>query len=385
MRVCLLSHSSELAGAELVLVEAARALEAMGHDIHVVLSGSGPLEQRLRSLGVDISFVPHTWWVTGDVLSSSLRVRRAIRFLKWSVNPTRNVLAVLRKQRPDVVVTNTLVFPQGALAARLASVPHVWYVHEFGTEFQFYLGERRSFNLIDRLSSRVVTCSRAVATHLEQHGVGAGKIHTVYSAVEVPHARAPRFKNGQAELRLLLLGKVDPFKGQQDAIRAVKLLSDTGLGVTLTIAGPDPNGHAVELRRLVERLKISDRVTFRGFTSEPYRLFADAHAVLMCSRSEAFGRVTVEAMKSGCPVIASDAGGNPELVRDGINGLLYRNGSVEDLAAKIRVVAEAPSLLTQMGTDAYEEAHRRFTLARYGRDLNDVLLKCADGRVTRPG
>ena len=88
---------------------------------------------------------------------------------------------------------------------------------------------------------------------------------------------------------------------------------------------------------------------------------------LVCSRAEAFGRVTVEAMLGGIPVIGSNTGGTPELIQDGKNGYLYKYGNPEELESKMEIFIANPDLIKTMGLYAQEYARSRF--------LSDVYMK----------
>ena len=88
----------------------------------------------------------------------------------------------------------------------------------------------------------------------------------------------------------------------------------------------------------------------------------------MCSRDEAMGRVTVEAMASGLPVIGHARGGTPELVRDGITGFLYTDGA-EALAARMLELVGDLSRAKRMGRGGAEEASKRFTVEGYASEV----------------
>jgi glycosyltransferase involved in cell wall biosynthesis len=104
-----------------------------------------------------------------------------------------------------------------------------------------------------------------------------------------------------------------------------------------------------------------------------------ADVVLMCSRWEAFGRATVEAMLAGKPVIGTaNSGGTAELIQDGITGLLYKAGDHDELANKIQFLYENPQEKLKLGAAARLWATGRFTQERYAKEtftlLSEVLM-----------
>src|SRR3954451_1488929 len=144
-KVVLLSHSARLGGAELVLVEAVRALRHRGwENLRVVLPGEGDLREQLIREDVATDVFHYGWWAHTPGKPRSLRerlegARSLARFHQY-----------LRRSRPDLVVTNTLVVPWGGLVARFLRIPHVWLVHEFGLRehnVDFLLGRALTLRL----------------------------------------------------------------------------------------------------------------------------------------------------------------------------------------------------------------------------------------------
>jgi glycosyltransferase involved in cell wall biosynthesis len=166
-----------------------------------------------------------------------------------------------------------------------------------------------------------------------------------------------------------------PGKRQEDAVRAVSLLTQRGLDVQLTLLGGAIPDYGIFLRELVETLGLEKRVEFVAFTPEPFAHVASADLALMCSRAEAFGRVTVEAMKCGTPVVGANSAGTAELIQDGRTGFLYRPGDVGDLAAKVETLYRDRDLLETMGRNAGEWSRETFSLGKYTSSLLSVFAE----------
>jgi glycosyltransferase involved in cell wall biosynthesis len=117
---------------------------------------------------------------------------------------------------------------------------------------------------------------------------------------------------------------------------------------------------------------VTDRVEFWGYIPDPERAFLAADVALMCSRSEAMGRVTAEAMSACRPVIGFDGGGTAELIDPGRTGLLYRGGAAE-LAAGMAQYAAAPEEAWRHGAAGWGEARRRHSTEAYVARVHAVL------------
>ena len=375
MRVLFVSHSADLGGAEVTLAEGVTALAQRGVEAHVALPEAGPLEQRLvDAASVSVAPEPWPWWLSAN------RARDWSALLRGSGSAVGHVRARIRELRPDVVLTNTSTFPQGAIAARLERVPHAWHVHEFGREdlgLRNVLGDRFGRRLIGSLSSRAIACSHAVAELLRRN-VPEEKIRVVYGAVQVRESATPAPPD--PPLRLLTLGRLHPSKGLEDAIRATAILSARGLDVDLNVVGGGPRSpYRPALERLASELAVGDRIRFSVHTPAPAAELARSHVFLMTSRAEAFGRVTIEAMKAGRAIIAARSGGSLELVRDGQTGLLYRPGDADGLAGQINRLYEDPALRAEIAGRSLDWAKERFTLERHGEDLHRVLAEAVSG------
>jgi len=114
-------------------------------------------------------------------------------------------------------------------------------------------------------------------------------------------------------------------------------------------------------------------VRFTGQVSDPSPIVKGSDIALVCSRSEAFGRVTVEAMKLGKPVVGARGGATPELIQENFNGLLYTPGDYLDLAQKIKYLIDNPEVARQMGENGRRWAEQEFTQEKYAGKVLQAL------------
>src|SRR5438105_3918080 len=122
--------------------------------------------------------------------------------------------------------------------------------------------------------------------------------------------------------KLVMLGRISAEKRQIDALRALKILVDDGLDVHLTLAGMERDAYMKEVKPLIDSLGVKPRVSMISYTNNPRALYENAHANLNCAMHEPLGRTILEGLAFGCPTVASNGGGTPEIITDGINGLL---------------------------------------------------------------
>lgn len=278
------------------------------------------------------------------------------------------VQAVLlfRRTRPTMVLTNTMTIPSHAIAAKLLGIPHYWVVREFGTDdhrLWFLLGYRRTVRMISRLSESVICNSHAV----EQTMLALDptmKTHVLYPVVDTPLGTPPHRLAGE-RMRVVLVGYFSLSKGQPLAIEAVGIARKAGVDIELTLIGA---GRHEPLRNLARRFGVEDLVSIHEPTRNLGPYWAAAHVGLMCSQSEAFGRVTVEAMRAGLPVCGTASGGTPEIIQPGVGGLLSPAGDAHALAANLMKLESDENLRRALASRATETAQR------FQRDRHDDEL-----------
>ena len=180
----------------------------------------------------------------------------------------------------------------------------------------------------------------------------------------------------------MLVGRGAPGKGQHLALHALTLLSRAGLDLTLTLVGSGGPRYDALLASIAARAGVADRVRLVGQVADPTPYVLGADVALVPSRAEAFGRVTVEAMKLGRPVVGAASGGTLELVQDNVTGLLHPPDDSGALADQVARLYHDRALLARLGARAREWATAAFTHEQYAADLTAVLFEAA-GRGVR--
>ena len=375
MRVALVSHNSEAGGAGRAMLELIDGLRERGVVCSVLLRERGWLVEELNRRTVPFAIIPYRWWCSPP----SYWRARLLNFLALvMVFP---ILGQMKRWEVDVVLTNTSVIGVGALAAFLLRKPHVWHIHEFGKEDHdlcYNLGTWLSTQVMARLSAVVIVTSKAVEAYYARY-IPQRQIRVVCSGVEVPgqpqtepilEAKSVRASRA---VKLVLVATIQEGKGQTDAVRALAWLISQGVQVELTLVGPGARGGLERVQRLVSSCGLEELVKLTGQVPNSAPILLGADIALMCSRSEAFGRVTVEAMKLGKPVVGARGGATPELIQENFNGLLYTPGDYLDLAQKIKFLIDNPEVARQMGENGRRWAEQEFTQEKYAGKVLQAL------------
>lgn len=155
--------------------------------------------------------------------------------------------------------------------------------------------------------------------------------------------------------KILWAGRFLKLKHAMDALQAVKEMADEGFAFEMTFIG---GGECEEeLKKYTEQNRLEERVSFTGFLKpEEVRAYMDDADIYLFTSNfeEGWGAVINEAMNSGCAVIASHAvGAAPFLIKDKVNGLIYRSGNLQSLEDALRMVLSDENLRKKLGEEAY--------------------------------
>jgi glycosyltransferase involved in cell wall biosynthesis len=349
LRIVLSIGSLQVGGTESQLVKLAGRLTARGHDVHVVaVRCGGPYERELRALGVPARVFSYN--------GLRLRDRAGRRSARTLVAEVRELLALwrhLRALRPDVChgflfTCYTHVLPLAWAAGvpvrvngrRGASPPTPTGVVRAVLDFAGH-----------RATSGYVTNSRALAAELvRREGVPARRVEVIPNGVELPERTADPSRR---PARGIVVANLLAYKGHADLVEALALLA-TPPPVDLVGDGPERE----RLTALVRARGLEDVVGFAGPVPDARPLLADHQFAVLPSHGEGLPNAVLEAMAAGLPVVATSVGGVPDVVTDGVTGILVPPHDPPALAAAIERLAADPGLRARMGAAARRAAAR---------------------------
>jgi FkbM family methyltransferase len=380
LHVALFSHTADLGGAERSLLELARELiDDHWCLVSTVCAGNGPLVEKLAEVGAATLEADYHWWCGPTETGSAIcqRLGHDLRALESQVTP------VLRRLNPDVVWTQTLTIPWGALAARALCKPHVWSVCEYGDpehDLVFPFARAELVRTIAQWSDHVFTATPSLLGDLFPD-LPAERASDLYRHISIAQpvgsCGADLWRHAGAT-RLALLGGLQPGKGQKVALHAVKRLAGQGHAVELLLAGAANPASQHEIQTLIDELGVAQQVRYVGCLADPYPAIAAADIVLVCSRREGFCRVAVEAMLLGRAVVYANAGGPADFMIDGQTGLAYAPGDEQALAERIADLIADPVRRTAIGQRARRHAEQLFSADSYGGKVYRTLQRLRD-------
>lgn len=172
------------------------------------------------------------------------------------------------------------------------------------------------------------------------------------------------------DLIIISIGRLVKRKGFDQAIRAIAGLQHENVKYLLIGQGPEET----DLKNLAKQLKVQDKVVFLGYQPEDkkFQYLANADIYLLSSLHEGFGICLMEAMYSGLPIVATDNGGQADLLEEGRNALFAPTGDYKELARRIDAIAVDKKLRIAMGENNKKDI-RRYSMTRVAREYLDIF------------
>ncbi len=172
------------------------------------------------------------------------------------------------------------------------------------------------------------------------------------------------------------IGHFSPLKGFEELLWAIAEVIGEGFNIKLAIVGEtiysNSEGYKKNLLSLLDSLGLKDRIIFAGFREDIPELLASFDIFVLPSRSEGFGRVNLEAMAMRKPVISTKVGGIPEVVVDGVTGILVPPGNSKALFHAIMRLLNNPPLRESMGREGRRRVEENFTLQAHVQKIEMI-------------
>lgn len=360
-----ITHEYDVNGASKSLISIIKRLMD-DYNIHVLVRKEGDVTNILRNLQCKVIVKPFYLDVEPIVPTKCLsKIEwpiRVARYITFRTKVNRKVVFEMahyvKENEISLIHTNSSSTFIGAQIAEKTSVPHVWHFREFLSE-DFNLYPLRGWECLYKYASKsnmIICVSNSVLKKYEKY-INTD-IRCIYNGIEDSGEMLSRVSH--KEFNLLQAGVLSQGKGTDVAVKAIRILHEKGYGnVHLYLAGRGNLDFCKD-----DYVKVSDYVHILGYIKDMRKLRENKQidAELVCSKAEAFGRGTVEAMEFGNVVIGSNTAGTRELIKDGINGFLYKQGDSFDLACKIEKLLQNPYLLSELGKNGRKEFTDNFTM-----------------------
>ncbi len=389
MRILLVDHVSKvLGGAEV------NALELLAHpvvrtqwDVTVACASGSPLAKKVADLSWPT--VEHHF---GNALNELRIVGRGFspvaKFRGWQElgRGTRRLQATVDQVRPEMLLscTNKDHFAAGTVARR-AGLPSVWWINDIlSADFFGWLVRRVFVSRARKLATLLTPVSHFGREALLAEGLPRERCVTVHNGIPMDRYVRHRERPLRAELGIGpdeplfgLVGRITPWKGQDFFIRLAAEWARQGRRGRFVIIGRafnEDRSFEQSIRASIAAQGLAERVQFVEFQADVAAALSSLDVLVHTStKPEPFGRVLIEAMAVGTPVVAARGGGTPEIVTDRVTGALVKPGDLDRYVAALEsALREGPN---KWAPAALEVVKNRFSLDRVCADFDRVFAQ----------
>jgi len=356
LRVLYLHHVAQLSGAENSLLLLLRHLDRRQVTPLFALPSDGPFSEALAREGIPVLRIPFG----------------PLRDIVGLLKSVRRLLTLIREHRIDLLHANG---PQtnvcAGIAGRLAGIPAVWHARNL-----LYGRMWDVDRALARLATRIICNSDAIRERFRGSSAWDKSV-TIINAVDTrefhPEQSGEPFRREMSILDAVavvgMVGRIGLGKGHDVFIEAAILALARGWAARFVVIGetlfPEDAWRADALRRRVKDAGCEDRIQFMGGRRDIPAVMRGLDVLVLASEAEPCGRVLFEAMASGTAVVATNTGGTPEIVRDGVEGILIPPQNPEALADALGAVLADPRLRETLGRNGVARVRAEFTVERH--------------------
>lgn len=362
MKVLQVITDTNIGGAGIWLLNFLGTYDRDAIEMAVVLPRSGALVPRVEELGVRV--------IEADGISDR-------SFSQEGVGAMRRIFC---KERPDIVHTHASL--SARIAAKMCGVGVVNTRHCL--EAPKHGAKKLVYRMVNScLSDRVIGVAEAVCDNLRSDGISERKLRLVYNgiaplAVLSPEERATvRREYGipEGSIAVGIAARLEPVKNHRMFLKMARAVISEDERTVFVIAGT--GSLEEQLRSEAEEAGLGDRVIFTGYVKNVERLVNAIDVYALTSDSEALNISLLEAMSVGRPVVATDVGGTPEIVENGVSGVLVPAGDAAAAARAVLDYVRSPELRVRHGRSGQERVRERFSVADMARKVEEIYRELA--------
>lgn len=355
---------------EIVTLHLMRGLKESGYEVRCIFCGwnDGQFKKKLDEAGI-VNYPVKIGWIY---------IRKPLWTMDTLIHyPSAyfNCKKIIKEFSPDIC--QFCNFAMSIMLYPLIKKNSIYGLHET------YYPNLKS-NAIFRVLNKKIKYFTGVSNHivhvLSALGIPQEKIKLIYNGIPIPENQifkeAFLFDNGP--IHFAIIGQLVSWKGHGILVEAIEMLLIRKINnFKVLIYGNEKTEFGIELKKLIERKELVAYFVWKGFVSDQDKIYEDADVVLVPSLSaEPCSMTIIESMARGKAVIASDRGGNPELVQDGVNGMVFKDANSMQLAVCMEYLLKNKSKIKEFGNAAKTKADLHYSYLNMTDGYIDLYNKC---------
>lgn len=364
-RILFISPTAGYAGIDVCLESLVMGLDRNKFTPIVVFAKDAVLKKRFEDDGILCYELPLNWWFPVGFHGSSLL--DVLPTLRDKVDP---LVHIIRDNNIDLVFSNTSVGMDGAFAAAICGVPHMYFLHaQFVPNIYVDMQEETReflYMLMGKMSDKLVCCSRLLHETIEKY---ADNSCYIYNGVDVNRFEYEHRKLDpeKPKLNMVCVGHYNQNKQQDFVIRALahlkKKYSDIASQVFFTMVGPGEKDYCDSLKKMIKKYGLERQVSMESFRNDIHQYLHSFNVYINSSITENLPLSVLEAMASGLPVLGTINDGTIQLVSPQKNGFLCE--TPEEMAERMVWMLQHPKEFEDMSACSREIAQTQFSTEQY--------------------
>jgi glycosyltransferase involved in cell wall biosynthesis len=372
-KVIVVQFSSSFDGSAKSCLLLSEGLEKNGWKTLTVFSKEGPIIEIFENSGLETMVIKHNNW---------LRRKPLFRFIKDILFEIRSGIAMyksLRSFQPDIIYVNTVASFAGVVFANVLRKPLVWHIRELP---YFINGEMKFpmyfFNIIKKIiyfsPSGIVTPTQLASKYWFGAGRKTNKIFVVSNAVDDEYLSRKIIKKkfSSKEIIIGVPGSLRKAKGHIFLLETINEYFANNPAIKFKISGDGPFDYVQKLKDFIAKNDLTKKIEFTGTLTDMIPFYDSCDFIVIPSKAESFGRTIIESFAREKPVIATNSGGIPEIIHDGVNGILVPYNDKSSLAEAIIQMIENKELREKLTVHKSEFVKSQYVKAVYQEKINQV-------------
>jgi glycosyltransferase involved in cell wall biosynthesis len=380
-KILFISHTSGIGGAERCFGDLVCGINRRIYEPIALLPNKGPLGEIISKCGIKPFLFNSPWWI-GPHGKIRTQLLKAIFLLPIRIKIIRSFI---RSMDIKLVYTNTITVLDGAIAAKMEKIPHIWHIHEIiskNKNLKSIIPKRLIRVLVTGLAKKIIVPSGAA--RLDISSTNKDRIIIVRNGLDMTEFLGRiTGKNFRHEFAIekeakivMVIGDINEMKGIRDIVEAAKEVCSKITNCLFVLIGEGKKYYIDIIKRKIDESAITrNRFLFLGFRHDIADLLNSADVMLCASKVESYSMSILEAMAASRPVVATRCGGPEEIVMDGRTGILVPVAGIEQMSDAIINVLLDEAMAKKMGQLGRKELEKRFSKDRYIKEIEGIIAE----------
>ena len=380
MRILYFMNHADQGGAALALYDLIKELKENYDDVvPIVITGKkNRLYKMFEELGIETYSAQYKNFMSSYKKPEWIyRLLLKVRYKMGQYCAIKRLEKIIDFSEIDIIHSNLNRIDIGAILAKKYKLPHIWHIREHGdgSDFKLTSVKKNSIKYMNSFNSYTIMISKSVEKVWKLKGLNDKKMRLIYDGVRTELYNIET-KHDNRKLKMIFMGGYNKNKGQEDLIDALKTLpEDLKRQIQIDFFGNGNEKYIKYLKNKIHENGLEKVMKVNSYQHDIWKHISDYDIGFNCSHGEGFGRVTVEYMMAGLCPIASNRGATPEIIENGITGIIYDSSSSEELKNSIIWALNNRKSILKMGIAASAFAKKEFSMSKHAREIRELYYE----------